>query len=60
MYTLCVGQGWISPREFWAMPPGELWWLIEAKMPKQGMAESTAQELLDMLDKELAREAAEG
>lgn len=28
-----MGQGWASPSEFWAMPPGEIWWLIDARTP---------------------------
>ena len=34
MYSLLVGQGWVSPAEFWRLAPGEIWWLIDAKMPK--------------------------
>lgn len=30
-----VGQGWVSPSEFWSMPPGEVWWLVDAKTPKE-------------------------
>lgn len=34
MFLLTVGNGWVSPSEFWNMAPGELWWLLEAKTPK--------------------------
>jgi len=32
-YKAVVGQGWVSPSEFWSMAPGEFWWLCDAKNP---------------------------
>ena len=58
MYAICVGQKWVTPGEFWSLPPGEIWWLIDAMMPEPGLGESTRNELLEMLDKALAEEAA--
>jgi hypothetical protein len=34
---MLVGQGWVSPSEFWAMPPGSVWWLIESKTPESAV-----------------------
>lgn len=28
-----VGQGWVTPSDFWRLHPDEFWWLYEAKMP---------------------------
>lgn len=33
LYRIAVGQGWVSPSEFWEMPPAEVWWLIDAHTP---------------------------
>lgn len=56
MYSLCVGQKWVTPSEFWAMPPGELWWLVDAMTPK-GLAAGEVSELYDMMRAEQALEA---
>jgi hypothetical protein len=32
---VAVGQKWVTPSEFWAMPPGEIWWLVEANEPPE-------------------------
>lgn len=29
-----MGREWVKPGEFWALTPGEVWWLIDARMPK--------------------------
>ncbi len=29
-----MGQKWATPSEFWAMPPGEIWWLVDANTPE--------------------------
>lgn len=29
-----MGLKWCSPAEFWAMPPGEFWWLYDAHTPQ--------------------------
>ena len=31
-----MGQGWVSPADFWRLAPGEIWWIIDAKTPKGG------------------------
>ena len=33
-----MGQGWVSPADFWRLAPGEIWWIIDAKTPKGGAA----------------------
>jgi len=60
MYALCVGQDWVSPGEFWTLAPGELWWLIDAKMPKDGPGPSLGdmEELYQSLRAEQAKEGA--
>ena len=30
-----IRLGWCSPAEFWAMPPGQFWWLMEAHTSKK-------------------------
>nr|WP_170540974.1 hypothetical protein [Ruegeria arenilitoris] len=32
---MLVGQGWVSRAEFWTLPPGELWWLLDAHIPPE-------------------------
>lgn len=32
---ICVGQGWVSRDEFWRLPPGEVWWLMDAHIPPE-------------------------
>jgi len=32
---VCVGQGWVTPAEFWRLRPAEVWWLIDAKTPPE-------------------------
>ena len=31
---MLVGQGWVTPLEFWKLPPGQVWWIIDAKTPE--------------------------
>jgi len=33
-YGVAVGQGWVSPSEYWALAPGEFWWLVDAHKPE--------------------------
>lgn len=33
VYSVAVGQGWVSRSDFWAMPVAEFWWLLAAKNP---------------------------
>jgi hypothetical protein len=30
-----VGNGWATRAEFWTLPPGEVWWLIDAHLPPE-------------------------
>jgi hypothetical protein len=62
MYALCVGQKWVSPGEFWAMAPGEVWWLIDAMMPKggAGLAADDLDEMYEALMAAKAEEVANG
>ena len=55
MYAMFIGQKWVTPGEFWSLPPGELWWIVDAMMPKS-MDADTAEELYAAL---MAAKAAE-
>lgn len=35
---MVVGNDWVSPTDFWDLPPGQIWWLIDAKMPASARA----------------------
>ena len=59
MYDLCVGQKWVTRGEFWTMPPGEVWWLIDAMMPKDQRHDIDYDDLYEMMRAEQARERAE-
>ena len=58
MYVLCVGQKWVSAADFWTLPPGEIWWLIDAMMPKTGLQEGEAESLYAALMAAKEQEAA--
>ena len=59
VYRIAVGNGWVSPSEFWQMPPGEIWWLLDAKTPPEKRDKPNAmRELYDMLKAHQARKAA--
>jgi hypothetical protein len=48
MYKSVVGNGWVTPRDFWHMHPQEVFWLIDAKKPVKmfgNMTEDEAEEL---------------
>lgn len=47
-----MGQGWVSPSEFWALSPGEFWWLVDAHKPV--VVVDDKEELLEMLNEALA------
>lgn len=32
-YLVFVGTFGYTPSEFWKLAPGELWWVLEAKLP---------------------------
>lgn len=34
-FDALVGNDWVSPSEFWKMPPGLFWWIIDAKTPPE-------------------------
>ncbi|MGI9159856.1 MAG: phage tail assembly chaperone [Saprospiraceae bacterium] len=45
---MAVGQKWVSPSEFWALTPTELWWLVEANKKEDtgtSMSESEIEEI---------------
>lgn len=46
-----MGQGWVSPGEFWALAPGEFWWLVEAHKP--AVIVEDYDELLELLNEAL-------
>ncbi|WP_318339718.1 hypothetical protein [Defluviimonas sp. D31] len=43
----------MSPAEFWRLPPGELWWVVDARLPPEIQNRKPAQNdrLLSMLEK---------
>lgn len=56
-----VGQGWVSGYEFWRMAPGQVWWMIDAKMPKQAtQKQEDLREMVKLLKEAKAQEAANG
>ncbi|WP_225029429.1 hypothetical protein [Xinfangfangia pollutisoli] len=52
MHALVVGQGWIGAAEFWTLPPGQIWWVIDDRLP-QGAAGALSDraEMLTLLRK---------
>ncbi len=56
---MLVGNDWVTPLEFWKLTPGQVWWIIEAKMPKsvKTRGEDMA-ELRKMVKAAKAKEAA--
>jgi hypothetical protein len=30
-----IGNDWVTPLDFWKLPPGQLWWIIDAKLPER-------------------------
>ncbi|HEY0276298.1 MAG TPA: hypothetical protein VGC31_09555 [Paenirhodobacter sp.] len=57
MHTVVVGQGWVGAAEFWTLPPGQIWWVIDDRMP-QGAAQAVSDraEMLRMLREAKRRE----
>lgn len=45
LYLAMVGQKWVSPAEFWALAPGEVWWIVEANTPDTSGYEQAYQNL---------------
>lgn len=59
LHRILVGQGWVSPVEFWALPPVQAWWIVADRMPAQTLqAREDRDEMLRMLRKAKADEAA--
>lgn len=56
-YRLAVGQKWVTPSEFWAMAPGEFWWLVDAHTAE--IDSTDYDELSRVLKDQVAREAME-
>lgn len=55
LYAACIGQG-MDPAGFWAMPPGEVWWFLEAKNPKMFISKTEEAELdylISLLDEDV-------
>ena len=62
IYRLFVGQKWITPSDFWSLPPGEVWWIIDAMTEKHGggkLAPREYDDLLKMVHEAQAAERAE-
>jgi hypothetical protein len=55
MYTLLVGRKWVTREEFWTLPPGELWWIVDAMMPAPSDMGISNEYLLDLIDRENAK-----
>lgn len=59
LHDAVVVRGWVSPRDFWEMAPGEVWWVIEAHQPRQPMGGAEGMgELYRMLKESQAKERA--
>lgn len=50
-YSIFVGVWGYAPSEFWRLSPGELWWILEMKLPEkpQELSESDWDELYNLL-----------
>jgi len=58
---LLVGQGWVGPLEFWKLAPGQVWWIIESKMPADAQPTGgDMTEIRNMVKAAKAKEAAHG
>ncbi len=56
-----VANDWVSPIDFWNIPPTQIWWIIEAKMPEKAKTRhSDMSELAKMVKAAKAKEAANG
>ena len=44
-----MGQGWVTPEQFWKMHPQEVWWLIDAKRPPKRYGHLVESEMNDLL-----------
>jgi hypothetical protein len=56
-----VGNDWVSPVDFWKIPPKQVWWVIEAKMPEQAKTRrSDLAEVVKMVKTAKAKEADNG
>lgn len=44
-----MGQGWVRPAEFWRLPPGEVWWILDAHLPPEAETPVTQNERLYQL-----------
>lgn len=55
---MVVGAGWVSPLDFWRMSPGEVWWLVRARMPKAAQKRGQDAELYRMLKEAKAKDEA--
>lgn len=49
LHRILVGQGWVSASEFWLLPPPQVWWIIEDRMPQDGKRHNDQDELLQAL-----------
>lgn len=56
LYKLVVGQGWVSRTEFWSMHPVEVFWLIDARMPKKTYAGGMSEDEVADIHAHLKRE----
>lgn len=32
-YQALIGQGWVTPADFWKLRPGEVWMIFKSKAP---------------------------
>ncbi|MEM9522754.1 MAG: hypothetical protein AAF982_01965, partial [Pseudomonadota bacterium] len=40
--AIFIGRGWVSREEFWRLPPGEIWWIMDAHLPPEKFDETPA------------------
>lgn len=61
MHRILVGQGWVGAAEFWTLPPAQLWWIIEDKLPERARdSVESRSEMLRMLREARRREQSAG
>lgn len=56
-----MGQGWAARHEFWEIPPGEIWWLVDAHIPPEKREDPDRDaRLLRLLENAIAEADADG
>jgi len=55
-----VGNDWVSPLDFWELSPGQAWWIVRAKMPKDAAEHADNMSSLYRFHKEAKARAMQG